>query len=365
MRTRGAGLSTVLPHKRLLVVGARGLVGQGVLSAFDGDADWSVVALSRRSLDFPTDATHVSVDLTDRIETFEMLGFLGAFTHVVYAALYEQEDLVAGWRDTHQIEVNVGMLRNLLDAVEPSEHLTLLQGTKAYGAHLGPMLNPGKEWHDRPRGPNFYWPQEDLVRERANAGGWRYTVLRPQIVCGLALGSPMNMTLAIGVFAAIAKAMGEPLRFPGGPAFVTQATDARLLGRAVRWFGAQSGHGNEIYNITNGDELVWRSVWTSIADSFEMEVGDDRPMSLAEEMPKLSPVWNELVRRFELMPYSMDALVGNSWQFADAIFGLKGGQNTLLSTIKARKHGFAECIDTEDMFRNQFADLQNARILPT
>ena len=29
MRTRGAGLSTVLPHKRLLVVGARGLVGQG------------------------------------------------------------------------------------------------------------------------------------------------------------------------------------------------------------------------------------------------------------------------------------------------------------------------------------------------
>jgi hypothetical protein len=64
------------------------------------------------------------------------------------------------------------------------------------------------------------------------------------------------------------------------------------------------------------------------------------------------------------MSYSMDQLVGNSWQFADAAFGLRGGQNTLLSTIKARKHGFVECIDTEDMFRDQFAALQSARILP-
>ena len=353
-----------MPQQRLLVVGARGLVGQGVLEAYEGDAEWSVTALSRRSLDFPTDATHVSVDLTDRIQTFETVGFLGAYTHVVYAALHEKEDLIAGWRDAEQIETNLGMLRNLLDAVEPSEHLTLLQGTKAYGAHLGPMLNPGKEWHDRPSGPNFYWPQEDLVRERASAGGWRYTVLRPQIVCGLALGSPMNMTLAIGIFAAVSKALGEPLCFPGGAAFVTQATDARLLGRAVRWFGAQCGSDNETYNITNGDELIWRSVWPSIADSFEMEVGDDRPTSLTEKMSNMAPVWDELVRRHGLMSYSMDQLVGNSWQFADAAFGLRGGQNTLLSTIKARKHGFVECIDTEDMFRDQFAALQSARILP-
>jgi hypothetical protein len=137
-----------------------------------------------------------------------------------------------------------------------------------------------------------------------------------------------------------------------------------LLGRAVRWFGAQCGSDNETYNITNGDELIWRSVWPSIADSFEMEVGDDRPTSLTEKMSNMAPVWDELVRRHGLMSYSMDQLVGNSWQFADAAFGLRGGQNTLLSTIKARKHGFVECIDTEDMFRDQFAALQSARILP-
>ena len=282
----------------------------------------------------------------------------------MYAALHEEEDLIAGWRNAEQIETNVGMLRNLLDALEPTEHLTLLQGTKAYGAHLGPMLNPGKEWHDRPPGPNFYWPQEDLVRERAQASGWGYTVLRPQVVCGLALGSPMNITLAIGVFAAVSKAMGQALHFPGGDTFVTQATDASLLGRAVRWFGTQSSGDNETYNITNGDELIWRSIWPSIADFFKMEVGDDRPISLVEEMPNAASIWDELVRRQGLKPYSIDQLVGKSWQFADAVFGLRGGQDTLLSTIKARQHGFVDCIDTEDMFRHQFAALQSARILP-
>ena len=89
------------------------MVGQGVLEAYEGDAEWSITALSRSPLDFPTEATHVSVDLTDRIQTFETLGFLGAYTHVVYAALHEKEDLIAGWRDAEQIETNLGMLRNL------------------------------------------------------------------------------------------------------------------------------------------------------------------------------------------------------------------------------------------------------------
>ena len=192
----------------------------------------------------------------------------------------------------------------------------------------------------------------------------RYTVFRPQIVCGLALGTPMNMAAAIGIFAAVSKAMGERLHLPGGHGLVTQTTDARLLGRAVRWYRAERRHGNETYNITNGDELIWRSVWPSIAYAFEMEVGDDHPTCLAEKMPSLASVWDELVRRHGLLPYSMEQLAGNSCQFAGAVFGLGGGQNTLLSTIKARKHGFIECIDTEDMFREQCAARQSARILP-
>jgi hypothetical protein len=34
------------------------------------------------------------------------------------------------------------------------------------------------------------------------------------------------------------------------------------------------------------------------------------------------------------------------------------------STIKARRAGFHDCIDTEEMFKSFFAHLRNARVIP-
>ena len=54
------------------------------------------------------------------------------------------------------------MLRNLLDPLERYaknlRHVTLLQGTKAYGVHVRPLSVPTREnrseMHEQ---PNFYW----------------------------------------------------------------------------------------------------------------------------------------------------------------------------------------------------------------
>ena len=348
---------------KMLVVGARGLVGQGVLEAMDGES-CELIAVSRHAPDLPGRAEFVSVDLTDRDACRTAFSELSDVTHIVYTALHERPELIAGWQDDRQIRTNLAMLRNVLDFVEPAEHLTLLQGTKAYGAHLRPMLNPGKEHHPRHPGPNFYWVQEDLVRERAAAGGWAFTIMRPQIVCGVALGSPMNMTMALGVHAALQRELGEPLAFPGGAPFITQATDAALLGRAIRW-GAQAEQArNETFNVTNGDELVWRSAWPAIAGVFGMEVGEDAPVSLVDSMPRHAGLWERMTAKYGLAGYGMETLIGSSWQFADAVFGLHGGQHTLLSTVKIRRAGFHDCIDTEAMFDSQLRRLQAMRILP-
>jgi hypothetical protein len=54
-------------------------------------------------------------------------------------------------------EVNVAILRNLLDVVETAspalEHVTFYQGGKAYGADLGPFKTPARE--DDPRLSGF------------------------------------------------------------------------------------------------------------------------------------------------------------------------------------------------------------------
>src|SRR5262245_60778018 len=138
---RTVGAVRMAMHK-VVVFGAMGLVGRAVLHALAARGDCEVIGVSRRAPDFATRARFVALDLTDRAacETaFEGPEFADV-DHIVYAALYETPALVAGWRDPHQIATNTTMFANALDgfAHRPSlRHVTLLQGTKAYGAHLG------------------------------------------------------------------------------------------------------------------------------------------------------------------------------------------------------------------------------------
>src|SRR3712207_9396900 len=99
------------------------------------------------------------------------------------------------------------MLRNLLEpltaAARDLRHVGLLQGTKAYGAHLHPIPVPARERFPRDPHENFYWLHEDLVRERSAEQGWTFTILRPQLIVGPNHGVVMNVPPVIGAYAAI------------------------------------------------------------------------------------------------------------------------------------------------------------------
>ena len=367
---RGSVVAEPNVQKKVVVFGALGLVGRSVIKALEPRADWQIVGVSRRAPDFATRARFVSLDLTDARacrRCFSAPEFADV-THVVYAALYEKPELIAGWRDQEQIATNTTMLVNALSVLgdQPSlRHLTLLQGTKAYGAHIAPMRIPGREREPRHPSANFYWNQEDHVKAFAGERGWAYSIMRPQVVSGFALGSPMNMLSALGVYAAVQRELGEPLRYPGGAPNVIQATDADLLARAIIWAAETPGCANETFNIANGDVMVWREIFRAVADVFRMPLAEPKPQRLADSMPKHSDVWQRIVRKHELAPHSMDDLIGASWQFADAVFGYDGSPpDALVSTIKARKFGFVDCVDTEEMFVRQLTELQAARILP-
>jgi nucleoside-diphosphate-sugar epimerase len=227
------------------------------------------------------------------------------------------------------------------------------------------MALPGKESAPRHPGANFYWSQEDLVRERSEAANWSFTIMRPQIVCGQALGSPMNIINAIGVYAAVRRHLGAPFSFPGGGGFVTEMTDTRLLARAIVWAGGNPRCYGETLNITNGDVVEWESIWPDLASHFGMTVGPAEPQQLSAVMPPLAHVWDEVTARHGLQRRTMEEVVGLSWQFADAVFGAGGtGRSTLLSTIKSRQLGFTDCIDSAQMFREHFAILEASGMLP-
>jgi hypothetical protein len=178
----------------------------------------------------------------------------------------------------------------------------------------------------------------------------------------------MNLIPAIGAYAAIMRELGRPLAFPGGAPRVSEAVDADLLARALEWAATSDAARDEIFNVTNGDVFVWRAVWPAIADALGMDVGPDEPMSLATTMPRHDDVWARIVDRHQLLaPRTLSDFVGQSFVYADLLFGHGTTATTLpvlASTIKIRRAGFSDCIDTEDMFRSWFGRLQDDRLLP-
>jgi nucleoside-diphosphate-sugar epimerase len=363
-----------MTRQTVLIAGATGVVGHAAMHEFAALPDIDLVVVSRRTPDLPAAPrariTHLALDLTDADACRAQLAGIGPVTQLVYGALYEKPGLVAGWRDPEQMSTNLAMLRNLLDPLAARgglRHASILQGTKAYGVHLHPVPVPARENQPRDLHDNFYWLQEDHLRAQAAQHGFDFTIWRPQLIFGDVVGVAMNLMPVIGVYAALCRQQGLPFAYPGGQTNLLEAVDARLLARALRWAGDAPAARGQTFNITNGDVFAWRNVWPAIADALGVTPGDDERRSLAQWLPSQADAWQKLVVQHGLRNQPMPALLGESHHYADFCFGYYARSTpppVLVSTIKLRQAGFGDCIDTEQMFRDGFARLQQMKVLP-
>jgi nucleoside-diphosphate-sugar epimerase len=342
-----------------LVAGTQGVIGRNVYAYLQSRANWHVRGVARRQPIL--DGDELMVDLLDPDAARRGLAVAADTTHLIFAAYQEHPDPATS------IAVNVALLRNTLDALEtagaPLAHVTLYQGGKAYGAHLGPYKTPAKESDPRLLGPNFYYDQEDLLRARAADAAWHFTILRPDALLGIAVGNPMNVLMALAVYATITRELRLPLRFPGtraSAAALTQATDAQLLARATEWAGTSPAADDETFNVTNGDLYRWEQIFPLVAEVFEMPYAGIQPMSLSEHMADKEPVWNALTERHGLRPVAYRDVA--RWPFADGQFNT--AYDLVQSTVKIRQAGFSDCVDSETRYRELFAQLRRERYIP-
>lgn len=360
--------------KTVLIAGASGLVGFAAMKRFAAEPGTRVIAVSRRRPLETFGAEWHGADLTDEAACRDLFGAMSDVTHLVFAALHEQPGLMSGWLAQAQIETNGAMLRHLLRpltaAARGLRHVTLLQGTKAYGAHVHQIDVPARPGRSEDRAtPNFYWVQEDELRARQTGAAWDFTILRPQIVFGISLGAAMNLIPAIGVYAALQRAQGETaLAFPGGPPIVLEACDADLLADAIAWAGESAAARGQAYNVTNGDVFVWHKVWPAIAAALGMRAGTPKPQPLGASMPARAAEWDAVRAAHKLTAPDLAAFVGESFHYADFCFatGMTGAQGLppIVSTVSLRRDGFTRVIDTEEMFVKHIRDLQARRLLP-
>jgi len=357
--------------KTALIVGASGLVGTAAANAFL-NAGWKVIAASRR---YPEllhgEFTHIPLDLNDAQACQDFANSFSDITHIVYTAVYELPGLIAGWSDPKQIDTNGQMIRNLFDPlleVNPIAHVTLLQGTKAYGGTVQPMRVPARESQPRVDHPNFYWLQQDYLSEKSAEAHFELTILRPQLIVGPNHGVVMNLPPVIGAYAALRREQGEPFSFPGGANWVWEAVDVRLVGDACLWAAQNAVAHGETYNLTNGEVFMWRDMWPALADTLGVEIGDDEPIDLAAYMEAHSDSWRSIVTKYGLRDLELAALLGESHHYANLCFGY-GAQSppspTFVSTVKIKQAGFTETYDTQASFCDWLGDLKQRKIIPT
>ncbi|MDF3074745.1 MAG: short chain dehydrogenase [Alphaproteobacteria bacterium] len=360
-----------MARNTVLIAGASGLIGRAAVEHFARQKDWHVIALSRRAPEVDVAVEHLAVDLMDKAAVEAVAARLTNVTHLVYAALMEKPGLVRGWRDREQMDTNITMLRHLFEPLSRHaaglRHVSLFQGTKAYGVHLHPVPVPARESSPRDSHENFYWLQEDYLRERRAGSDWSFTIWRPQLVFGHANGSPMNVLAALAAYAAIRREQHLPFSWPGGASYVNEAIDARLIARALHWAAQSEAARDQIFNITNGDVFDWPSLWPALAEIFGMEIGAPKPQLLADTLPSLESVWRGFQRRHGLRELGLMEFVGDSLHYADFLFASHARRlppPVLVSTIKLRQAGFADCIDTVQMLRELVEDMRRRGYLP-
>lgn len=344
-----------------LVVGANGVIGSSLIDHLLTLGNWQVIGLSRKGGQDKERLQFLSVDLLDEEASNQKLQHLSHVTHIFYAAFQDRPT----WAEL--VPPNLSMLMNVVKAVEPVainlQHISLMQGYKVYGAHLGPFKTPARESDAGHMPPEFNVDQQQFLEERQRGKNWTWSAIRPSVVGGTATGNPMNLAMVIAVYASISKELDLPLRFPGKAGAynkLLEMTDATLLAKATVWAATDPRCANQAFNITNGDLFRWEELWPKLAGWFNLETAPPLPMSLQVIMSDKEELWKKIQEKYGLEQHSYESL--SSWIFGDAVFGWD--YDMFGDSSKSRRFGFHDYVETEQMFYQLFEEMRNKKIIP-
>ncbi|MDA7419200.1 SDR family oxidoreductase [Xenophilus arseniciresistens] len=343
-----------------LIAGASGVVGRGMAQRLV-EKGWRVLCVSRSGGGGLPGTEGLAVDLMDPAACARALAPHTGITHVFYAAFQQAPSRAA------EVAPNLAMLRNVVEAAQQASpvlrKVVLVTGAKFYGIQWGASPTPCRESDPRQLPPNFYYDQEDWLRAASRERGWRWVNLIPPFVSGYAVGNPMNLVLGIGLYAAVCRELGLPLRFPGSMGAyeaMHQIADAWQIGGAAAWAADSPAADDGAFNVSNGDPARWCQTWPVLADALGMACAAPKTLPLADMMPAQQAVWERIAQRHGLQPLDIARVV--DWRWMD--YMLRQSHDIVLSTFKIRRAGFHDCIETDATLVQRLRELQANKVLP-
>jgi nucleoside-diphosphate-sugar epimerase len=349
--------------KIALVAGSTGIVGLN-LATHLVQLGWTVFGLARK----PSAVEGVQPLKADLLDAASLAATIQGIqpTHVFITTWMRQET------EAENIRVNRAMVRNLLDAVSPSQtvqHVGLVTGLKHY---LGPFEaygqgkmppTPFREDQGRLDVENFYYAQEDEVFAAAKREGFGWSVHRPHTIIGYAVGNAMNMGVTLAAYASLCKESGRPFLFPGSAAQwngLTDMTDARLLARHLSWAATTPAARDNAFNVVNGDVFRWSWMWEQIASWFELKAAPFPGTPLEKQLADAAPLWARISEKYHLVEADLNVLT-SPWH-TDADLGRP--IEVMTDMGKSRKMGFLDYQPTDDSFFDLFTRLRALRLIP-
>jgi nucleoside-diphosphate-sugar epimerase len=405
---------------KAIMCGATGISGFHALRALlDSPERWSkVYAISRSPLShgllsFFTEEQrsrihHVSIDLSSSAEKIaEVLqaSHVSAEYVFYYAYLPPKTDKSAMDPSTagDLVESNVPPFQNFLDALPIAQikpkRILLQTGGKNYGLHIGRVRRPLLESDPQPRhlSPNFYYPQEDILRSFCEAHpetSWNR--IMPAGIIGATENASMNTFLNFGLYASIQAHKKEPITFGSDLEawqFEVCHSTARLTGYLSEWAVLEEQCANQAFNAHDGgsfsfDRFFYELArWYGVPEVCGPETDESKFKVTTFAGGKAGPLGYGppflFKQSFQLADWAKDPLNKKAWEemmaqsngqltknvydadtndFSMADFAtLPFGQ---LSLNKVRRFGFCGYVDTLESIFEMFQDMEKLGMLP-
>ena len=200
------------------------------------------------------------------------------------------------------------------------------------------------------------------------AKSWHWSILRPVLIIGEAMGGAMDLIPPLGVYAAVLRAQGRPLDYPGGAPRVAQAVRRRSAGARDRLVGRCRGR---------AQRSVQRHQWRRL--HLGEHLAGDRGCARHDAGRACAVVAGEGVSEMDsaLGRAAQDARSDRAWPrgvrrpvrssmpiTACAMGRPNPVRRRSCRTVKINQAGFTEMMDTEVMFRKWFKLAKASRLLP-
>ena len=326
---------------------------------------------------------YVQLDFAQRPGTLieQMTESCSTVTHAYFCSYAHENDLLA------LNKANTALFENFLLAIScvtPGlENVTLQTSSRYYGCHICPVPTPCRE-EDPRRGDeedNFFYAQEDFLRNLQMNQRWTWNVVRPEVIVSSTLDPLVpNPALTLAMYFLVTRELAVEARMPTNQRYwncTEGVSDATLLAQFTIWLSGNAECANQVFNFANGDHFMWRFMWPRLAEYFsayatpdqsfsktEPEVGESQQeFSLTDWLEDKKPVW-ERICDMAGVPKAMESFGVNSMSAPtqDAVFSRSW--SATLSMNKARKYGWTGFADSFDSFVQAFEELKVQQFIP-